>query len=186
MTVNKIIMVPVLLEFVFQTFLLLQTSTRSIILLFNFKSQLSSGFWILFSRFRALWEKVRNHVLSIPKVCVNFSWVITVVQWCFPSSYMYWVIPWCHIFQQIPHLSRFLNLHSPQSFKCLSPKTLGKQWPDLTLGNLWSEVVGLANVQGFILLYMILWFPTCFLIQQRWMHQTWYIHVSSFPGLNAI
>ena len=135
-TVNKTEKVPVLLELVFQTFLLLETSTRSITPIFNFESQLSSVFWFLFLKFRALWETVGNHVLSASKVWVNFSWVLTVTQWCFSSSYMYWVIPGCHTFRQTPHLCPSNDLHSPQSSNCLSPQTLGKQWLGLTLRNL--------------------------------------------------
>lgn len=79
---------------------------------------------------------VRNHVLSASKVCVNFGCVLTVAQWCFSSSYMCWVIPGCHVSQQTPHLCPSNDLHSLQSFNCLSPQTLGKQWPGLTRRNL--------------------------------------------------
>lgn len=56
---------------------------------------------------------------------------------------------------------------------------------DSDLG-MWNEVLELDKSQGFSLLYVILWFRACSPIQQRWMHQTWYVHVSSFSGLNDI
>ena len=189
--VKKTEKVPAFQELLFQTFLLFETSTRLIIAIFDLGSHPSFAFWFLFLRFKALWEKVRDHVLSILKVYVNFSWAITATQWCLSSSCMYRVISGYNTRQQILHLCSSNYLPSPQSLNC----PLHKQWPGLGLRRhgmtlsesffsvKWNGWTG--NIQGFILLHVILRFCICSPIQQRWMHHTWHVHVSFFPHLNV-
>lgn len=87
----------------------------------------------LFLRLRALWEKVKDHVLSLLKVCVSFRWVIAATQGCFSPSDTYWVISGYNTLQQIPHLCSSNYIHSSQSFDCPPLRIFGKQWPELRL-----------------------------------------------------
>lgn len=123
-TVKKAEKVSALLELIFQTFLLFKTYTR-----LSYPSLTLDPTHHLLSAFcswdSGLCGRKSRTMLSNLKVCANFSWVITALQWCLSSAYRYQVTSGYKTLQQIPHLCSSNCLLSLQSFICPPPQILG-------------------------------------------------------------